>query len=254
MIRKFNYTDRILIRRNDIRITLQENHGGYSFNADLSKLSDYGLPTDSLVFLEAYRLSNWMRFDFGTLGAIKAPQDTCLTRFDSVEGIKFRLKVTATGDSHKLLAEVDAIPLITAKQDQEHVEPLLPVQPSKNLGDEIFRVDFSEDRPLLLINSEAGNYKDIGRSPAFLSLALPCLLREILIRILVIDGRTDDDDPEDWHCQWIRFIRQFPGIGEIPGIEADVEERMEWIQTAVATFARKQKTLAKFFEFWRDEK
>lgn len=253
MIRKFNYTDRVRIRRDDIMIALQENHGGNTFSADLSKLSEYGLPPDSLVFLEAYRLSNWMRFSFGTLGTIKPPKDPCLTRFDSVEGIKFRLKVTASGDLHKLLAEADAIPLITSEQDQEAAEPLLPVMPSKDLGDEIYRIDFSDDMPVLLINSEAGNYKDIGRSPAFLSLALPSVLREILMHIIIIDGRDDDDDLDDWHCRWIRFIRQFPGIGEIPKLEDGGEDCMDWIQTAVAAFARKQKVKAKFLEFWMEE-
>lgn len=253
MIRKFNYTDRIRIRRNDISITLQENHGGNSIDADLSKLSAYGLPADSLVFLEAYRLSNWMRFSFGTVGKITPPKHPRLTRFDSMEGVKFRLKVTAGGDIHKLLAEADAIPLVMPDQDESEGEPLLPVMPSKDLGDEIYRVDYSDDMPVLLINSEPGNYKDIGRSPAFLSLAIPSVLREILVRIMVIDKRFDDDDMDDWHCRWIKFIRQFPGIGEMPNTDDDMEDCMAWVNTSVAVFVKKQKTKAKFLEFWREE-
>jgi hypothetical protein len=36
------------------------------------------LPTDAKVFVEAYRQTNWMRFDFGTIGAVQAPGDLLL--------------------------------------------------------------------------------------------------------------------------------------------------------------------------------
>ena len=70
MIRRFNYTDRLRIRRSDVRIVLRDENGKLEFDADLRALADYDLPPDSLVFIEAYRQTNWMRFPFGQLGAI----------------------------------------------------------------------------------------------------------------------------------------------------------------------------------------
>ena len=181
MIRRFNYTHRIRIRRKDVRITLEEDNGKFSFDADLSALAGYELPPESLVFVEAYRQTNWMRFDFGQVGAIAPQKNRALSQFDSPEGLLFRVKVTPKGDIHTLLAEADRIPLMRPDEAEGERIPLLPVKPQK-LGEEIYRVDFSGDRPLLLINSEAGNYTDIGRSPAFVSLVYPAVLREILTR------------------------------------------------------------------------
>lgn len=252
MIRRFNYTNRVRIRRKDVMITLRNQNGENRFDADLSKLSNYDFPPESLIFLEAYRQTNWMRFEYGRVGALIPPKNLCLAQFGSCEGVLFRIKITAVDDSHRLLAEADAIPLVMPDQEEGEREPLLPVIPSKELDDEIYRLDFSGDRPVLLINSEVGSYKNIGRSPAFLSLVIPAILREILTRIIIIDKQMEEEDMEDWHSRWIRFIKQFPGIGENPVIE-DNDECSDWIQTAVAVFAKKQKTRGKFLEFWRDE-
>lgn len=252
MIRKLNYTDRVKIKREDVVIKLITNNDENWFDADLSRLANYNLHPGSLVFLEAYRLTNWMRFDFGRVGKITPPKDSHLRLFNTPMGIKFRVKVTSPGDNHKLLAEADAIPLLTLEQENYDNNPLLEVEPSKELGHEIYRVDFSEGKPVLLINSVVGNYKLIGRSPAFLSLALPSVFREILTKILVIDKWTDDNDIEEWHCRWIRFVKLLPGTDEMPDIE-DVEECLDWIQNTVSMFAKKQKLRMQFKEFWRDE-
>src|SRR5258708_5063469 len=105
MIRRFNYTDRLRIRRSDIRIVLREKDGQLEFDADLRSLAEYDLPPDSFVFVEAYRQTNWMRFDFGQLGAISPDANRVLSQFDSADGILFRVKVTPNGDTHTLLAE-----------------------------------------------------------------------------------------------------------------------------------------------------
>ena len=100
MIRRFNYTDRLRIRRSDVRIVLREEDGKLEFDADLRALADYDLPPDSLVFIEAYRQTNWMRFPFGQLGAILPGANRVLSQFDSPDGIQFRVKVTPNGDTH----------------------------------------------------------------------------------------------------------------------------------------------------------
>jgi len=251
MIRRFNYTDRIRIQRSDVRIILKESDGRLEFDADLKSLTKYDLPLDSFVFVEAYRQTNWMRFDFGQVGAIAPAKDRLLTQFDSPDGIKFRVKVTPHGDVHTLLAEADQIPLTHPEQSEGERTPLLPVKPQK-LGEEIYRLDFSGIRPLLLINSEAGHHSDIARSPAFVSLVYPAVFREILIRILLIDKHDDDSDSEDWRSQWIRFAMLNPGIGDLPDVE-EAEKRSDWIDQAVKAFAKCLQTRSKFSEFWKEE-
>lgn len=250
MIRRFNYTDRIRILRKDIRITLREENGKFVFDADLSALLDYELPADSFVFVEAYRQTNWMRFDFGQVGAITPVKQRDLSQFETPDGLLFRVKVTPNGDTHTLLAEADRIPLTGPEQDEGERTPLLPVKGQK-LGEEIYRLDFSGDRPLLLINSDAGNYTNIGRSPAFMSLVYPIVYREILNRILLIDEHDDDVNLDDWRSQWVKFAKLYPGLGELPEPK-DCDGRSDWIDKAVAAFATKLQTRAKFAEFWKD--
>jgi hypothetical protein len=248
MIRRFNYTNRIRINRKDIHITLQQKSGESWFDADLTKLADYELPPDGLVFVEAYRQTNWMRFAYGTVKDPNPEQNRALRGFDTPEGILFRVKVTPPGDIHKLLAEGDRIPLVSPEQLESEQEPLLPVKPQK-LGDEIYRVDFSGDYPLLLINSEAGNYRDIGRSPAFVALVYPAVFREILTQIVIMDKHTDGDDSDDWRSRWVKFAMTLPGLGDLPETD-DEENRKDWIIKAVATFAKRIQVRAKFTEFW----
>jgi hypothetical protein len=250
MIRRFNYTDRLRIRRSDVRIVLREKDGQLEFDADLRALAEYDLPPDSFVFVEAYRQTNWMRFDFGQVGAISPEANRALSQFDSPDGILFRVKVTPNGDTHTLLAEADRIPLARPEQSEGERTPLLPVKPQK-LGEEIYRLDFSDDRPLLLINSEAGNYADIGRSPAFVSLVYPAVFREILTRILLVEKHDDDSNADDWKSQWLRFASQNPGLGELPEPE-DTEARSDWIEKAVSVFAKQLQTRAKFADFWKE--
>lgn len=249
MIRRFNYTDRIRIRRKDVHITLREENGKFAFDADLSALGDYELSPESFVFVEAYRQTNWMRFDFGQVGAITPAKNRDLSQFESPDGLLFRVKVTPNGDIHTLLAEADRIPLVRPEQDQGERTPLLPVKPQK-LGDEIYRVDFSGDRPLLLINSDAGNYTDIGRAPAFVSLVYPSVFREILSRVLLIEKHEDDASSDDWKSQWVRFALFHPGLGELPNPE-DTDGRADWIDRAVSAFAKQLQARAKFAEFWK---
>jgi hypothetical protein len=95
-IRRLNYTGRKKIRREDVGIALHEKpNAPATFDADLSKLSEYKLPDDAVVSVEARLQTRWMRFPFGTVGAITPAADRTLTEFDSAEGMMFSVKVTA---------------------------------------------------------------------------------------------------------------------------------------------------------------
>jgi hypothetical protein len=249
MIRRLNYTGKLRIRRNDVRVSLKETDGVISFDADLSGLAEYELPSDASVFVEAYRQTAWMRFPFGRVDAINPPADRTLSEFDTPEGILFRVKVTPNGEIHKLIAEADRIPLVKTEQDDANKTPLLPVKPQK-LGDEVFRVDFSGTKPLLLINSELGDWRSIAKSPAFAAFAYPAILREILVRVLVVDEHDDDANLDDWRSQWVCFSKLFCGLGDLSAPEA-IDDRFYWIDSAIAAFAKRKQTKEQFMNFWK---
>ena len=102
-----------------------------------------------------------MRFDFGTVGVLRPPLDRRLTEFDSVEGVLFRVKVIASSEPRGLLiAEADQIRPRQAKDEEDQRVPLLPVVPNRELGDEIFRVEFDSNQTLLKVNDSLGDWRD----------------------------------------------------------------------------------------------
>lgn len=251
MLRRLNFTNRIRIRRADVRINLTAPDSGLHFIANLSALPTYDLPRESLVFVEAYRQTNWMRFSFGRIGALESASPRHLSQFDSPEGIRFRVKVTPDGDDKKLLAEADGIPLFLPEQDAVGKDPLLPVKPA-DLDGEIYCLDFSGAEPLLLVSRRAGPYSDIGRSPAFMALVYPSVLREILMRVIVIERHDDDVSDDVWQSRWLRFTRGLPGMTDIPESGSDEEDKYLWIDSAVAAFSRRLGAHERFAEFWRE--
>jgi len=254
MQRRFNYTERVRILQEDVRFSLRQANGKWSFDASIA-LAEYELPENSLVFVEAYRQTVWMRFAWGTVGSANAPADRTLSEFESPEDILFRIRVTSPGTSEEphglLLAEADRIRLRGPEETDDSGDPLLPVVPF-DLGDELWRIDFSE-KPRLLLNRQAGDYKQIGQHPAFVALTYPAAMREILTYILLVLGHRDYDDINDPHSRWLRFAVQVLGMDE-PPIEEDGEEAARrWVGEAVTTFTRKHGLLERFQGFWLRE-
>ena len=102
------------------------------------------------------------------------------------------------------------------------------------------------DKKWLLINADAGDYKQIGLEPGFVAVVYPAALREVLERILHREKHRDFDDAAHPLSRWLRFAVEVLGVGE-PPLETEGEEADdEWIANAVAAFARKHGLLEKF--------
>lgn len=251
MIRRLNYTGRVKIHRTDLKLTTREDGGVFGFDASLD-LKDYELPAEALVFVEAYRQTSWMRFPFGTVANLQAPENRVLSEFESVEGILFRVKVTQAKDEHILLAVADRIPLALPDDDANR-ESILPVYPAE-LGDELWQVDM-DDEPRLLINKSAtADWRQLAQSPIFVSLVYPAVLRQIVTSILV-EGYTDIDDETEWRSKWLRFSVLLPGVDpELPDKDKGENAISQWVEDAVAAFAKKLMLKEKFAEAWHQPK
>jgi hypothetical protein len=251
-IRHLNYTGRKRLLQTDARFTIYESGEGIpKFNAELD-LGDYGLPDEAPVVVEAHRQTNYMRFPFGTVAAVLAPENRELVEFDSAEGILFRVKVTSPSEPlGLLLAERDRIQPRRPDEQEDNRISLLPVKPDQDLGAQVFQVDFN-DGPILRINASVGDWRAVARDPVFVSLVYPQALREVLTRIALIDGLPDAEDPDDWRSQWLRFAGTLPGMSTVPS-EHSEGVLDNWIDEAVASFSRQSDIIDRFGQYWSGE-
>lgn len=251
MPRRLNYTNRHKIKRDDISIQLRKETDGLFFDADL-RLASYDLDKvtpQPHVYVEAYRGASalWKRFDFGRAGTIQAPEDRSLDEFGVLEGILFRVKVSAAGDGvlGRLLAEADAIRPRLPGECEEFGYPLIQHVPADDIGDEIWRVtDFDADLPLLKINNRVPMGVDqFLRDPLSRAVVMPAVMRQVLTRILVYyrDG-YDEEDTSSWQTRWLGFASQLPGVSGVPEPEEEdgrlvnVEELERWVDEVVEAF------------------
>lgn len=249
-VRTLNYTRRQRLVRDDLDITVDTtNTGDHVFEATL-RLAEYELPADARVFVEAYRQTHWMRFDFGTVGHLTPPSSRRLPEFDTLDGVLFRVRVTSSQEPRGLLlAEGDRISFRAREERVKKRTSLLPVVP-RNLGDEICKVSYEDNRPALLVNSTIGNWRSLARAPIVIALVYPYVFREILTRIVFDEEDWDLDDRNDWRTQWCRFAEELPSVGSFPENDRDMQE--DWIDSAVESFCRRQGVITKFNLFWKE--
>jgi hypothetical protein len=247
MKRTINHTNRTKILREDAVISLRmADHGKFGLDAVLN-LSGYDFPVDASVFVEAYRRTVWMRFPWGTVGDCKPQGSLMLTDFDTPDEVQFRVKVVASGKRGLLLGEAEGLSPASLANDRSDRTPLLPVKP-QNLGDEIWRLEFEDDRVRLLINSGVEDVVAVAHSPMFRSLVYPAALRTILDEALCrreLEDQSLPVDPEEgsWQWRWVRFGMQVNGISPLtdPFEMDDENERTDWIDDVVGAFCRQLK-------------
>ena len=109
-VARINFTGRKRLAASDIGIKLFDALPRPWFEVTNLSLDRHSLPEDSLLSVEAYRQSSWMRFDLGTIAEPVIPKRLTLNEFLSPDGILFRLKVTSsTNPEGRLLAAGDRI-------------------------------------------------------------------------------------------------------------------------------------------------
>lgn len=239
MKRTFNYTGRRKIGRTDVFITLRQSGGLWSFDAEL-KLADYQFPKNAEVWVEAHRQNLWMQWAWGTVSALRAPTERRLAEFEVPDGVLFRVRVVQPPgpEHHKLLGEADAIPFVKAGDADDRRRHLIVPVPDA-LDQQLWKLNFESDPPSLLVNKEAQpSWKEMARSPQFVALVYPEVLRRLLERILIEDEWSEDDEEGGWHADWMKFSRNLGGLGPVPPPDLQ-QERENWIEEAVASFCRR---------------
>lgn len=251
MNRRFNFTGRKRLTREHARVSLSSvQDSAPRFVAELS-LDDLGLPPDAEVIVEAYRQMSLQRFEWGTLGQLRAPQDTTLSEFNDPAGVLFRVKVVGTGEAKgRLLAEADRIRPVEPEGDGGTKRPLLPVAAEK-LDGEVWRLGLETDDPVLFIEKSLGDPVAIARTPAFAGLVYPAVIRIILGRITASDD-YDPEEPTGWHSDWLKFAKQICGLAA-PAPGDSFEQKSDWADSVARDFCRRHDLVSRLASQWEEE-
>jgi hypothetical protein len=245
MIRKFNYTGRKKIKRGNVRVDIiRDAEGRKYFNASVF-LDDITLPFGASVYFEAYHRTAYRRFDFGTVGERRLPEDRYLKNFPEYVVPLFRVKVVDRASAHgRILASVDKIRPETIEREHAGSQSLLYVEYG-DLGQRIWELDLDGDWPVLRLNRQA---TDIGLVASgddrFMALVYPEILRQILVRIIIDDEHTDPDCDDDWPSLWLKLSCNLTN-SSVPS-SGDEEDKKEWIEKAVNAFCESNIIMERF--------
>lgn len=238
MKRKFNYTGRKKIERGRVIINpIRENDSVVGFIHNKLDLNDMNLPSDGLIYAEAYYRTELKRFYVGTVARIEH-SNFSLVDMAYTENLHFRILVVDPSDN-KILAHADGI----SPDSPSERKPILPVE-FRDLSNEAWRVTFDgeEDSPILLINKKIPNIEYLARNdPHFFVYVFPAVIREILTHMIFIQKIDSVDDPSvDWHADWLRFVRNIGvetvEILEEENIKNNIKEAIKWVDKVVEQF------------------
>jgi hypothetical protein len=245
VIKRINYTGRIRILREDVRIYVTQEAGSPAvFRAEL-RLDDYGLPPDAAIRIEAYRGTTWAGFNLGTVGAPDLLGDHPLTEFGEPDGVRFRVRIVSA-DPHRpvVLAAAEHLSGLAPGDEPDGREPLLPVV-GEDLDSELWRLE-TDSAPLLKVNNKVPNWRALATHPIFLGLVYPNVLRTMLRE--AVRQKADPDDPDSFHAKWLRFAQALPNVDPFDP-HGDTED---WIESAVSSFAGAQNVLTRFVASWKE--
>ncbi len=237
MQRRFNYTGRQRIRKNDISFSITaDDEGNEKFHADIH-LGSYELPPDAKVWVEAYDRNALMRFPFGTAAQPNSEISTQLTDFRDTDSCYFRVKVVDPLRRSRLLAVADSV-TPSHRQDEDVAAKSLLSVTTRGLESVPWKLEFQPaDHPLLVINNRIDAGKSLARSNLFFqALVLPAIFDQVLRQILFEQKYVPAESPDDedlWKEGWLDFAGCLPGNTRL-SIDQEIpdDEKEKWIEDA----------------------
>lgn len=239
--RRFNYTGRKPLSKERCEIVLTRTEEGRLVHTAQFTLDDLTLPPDGKVVVEAIHEHAFQRFEYGTVAALQPPEDRSLSQFTAGELVRFVVKVIQEdGENLGLIAAESSSlrPEVEGESPGSRVS-LLPVRKSTILGQLPWRLAFDES-PVLLVNASAGDWRAFAQRLEFACLVYPAVCREIITRLLLLEGFRDEEDTSSWQGQWLRFAVKLVKCSPPPK-NADNDEQLQWIEDVVAAFAAKMR-------------
>ena len=239
-VSRINYTGRKRIPRENVMIGVS-GAGSEAVVGATFELKSLGFPDTARVVLEAQAGWTVQRFEFGTVGQYLEPQDRRLTEFPSLAGLLFRLKVIATGDHDgRLLGVADK--LKPSGDIQQAAQQSFVVVRPQDLGDRVWKIEFDEAQPLLLVNSRLLDHQDFLKRKEVAALVLPEVLQRILGK--AAERGADEEGGSGWQTLAVRLGERLAGRVVPPTTD---EEAIElWVDEAVGAFSRRHQFIDVF--------
>lgn len=250
MRRRFNYTGRKRIPQKLIAIQVAKNGDVHECNASWD-FTGLRLPPEAAVYLEA-RIGGSpqvTRYAWGTVNESKRPEDRIIPDFGT-QSLSFDLKVVDEAEEiGRLVAISRGIRPRLADGEGGGRMPLLPVN-ADDLGDEVWRLKFTDERPWLEVNNRIEGMKEIARSDErFFALVYPHVIRRILMEGVLLDGVTDPAEADDdWRVSWLKWAIHWHPENERPPESEDRDGVVQWIEEVAVSFCQRHDAREKFIE------
>lgn len=198
--RRFNYTGRVRITRDRVHAALLPGEPFPELTARLD-LEGLDLEPENRVVFEVYLQSAIERVEMGTVGDLKTVVARPLTRFNDMSGLRCRAKVISTSSDQPGLIRgiADGLRPEGIAGDDSSGQPLLPFVVDQGLGQRLWRLDMTEDAPIVRVNPAGGHWHQLIREPRFVQLVLPEILDRI-VRWVAANRLGDEEDGAiaDW--------------------------------------------------------
>lgn len=243
MIRKYNYTGRLKISKDKVRIYQFLKDGVRFFEVKLM-VNDLGFPDHAKIYIEPYFKSSFMRFAYGTIARITTPSQTLLTDIPITDKVLYRLKIVDESKVNGLILGYSDELIASTGDKKGGKSSLLPVD-FNDLGNRIWKLDFRQEGPVLSVNSENKIEKIrelVTKDKSFLSLVFPEVIRQIAFH-LANDQDLDFTDPGNgWESKWLRFFDEYLSISHEPE-KNDETSKSEWSDEIAEAFCRKKQII-----------
>lgn len=234
-VRKLNYTDRIRIPESKVQAKILPSEA--AFEVDLSVIETLNFPSQAFVIVEPYWRQQRLRISYGTIGKLTEPSiaKRNIGVFENPENVSLRIKIVDP-KSGKILGEASNVSLV-----ERGKKSLLPVAPV-DIAPECWRVVFDDDKPVLEVDKNIGDWRQLVNSKEFRAFVYPAVVREILTYILCVRENYDVDDGSDF-ANWLKFGEHYAGKlsdateGDNSN-SSDKEEIKLWIDQVIGGFAR----------------
>lgn len=244
--RKLNFTGRKRIDKSRFSISVVREDGRVaSFRLERLNLEGLDLPPDAEIYLEA----GW-RYDLkgpvscGTVGKWLSTENHPAAEIDmrnTKDAENYKLSIIVIDPkTKKILASAYKI---TPEKQEEERQSILPVE-FKDTGNQLYRVVYEDDDggPILCINEKVPRH--FVRRPQFITQIYPAVLKEILMRIVFIDGVSSVSNPQtEWHKRWLKFAetlnrtpKDFLEESALGGSTDSKLRAYEWIEDVVVGF------------------